>query len=470
MDKMIDGNDPRSAALERLRAQPYHPGALRIVLRSLAGKEADDPAWADLDVLPPPQHRMTARQHLVIGLAQEVSGNLTSGVQHLLAARWDVLVEDGWAWRTLRDVLVTPPDATDPWSRRQILGTWLQGLAQDHQIARQRRLVQEALLDRFPENVSAMLDLLAHGAAEPTPADILPALDRALQIVGMPADLGAAATRRMTGLPASDLMPRLAQMSRGPHWPSHRRNLLLLAARRLDVTAIEARARRPPMRRIEGDHHVTQDGGAGVTMVVLSGMGHIPGAPFRQFDAVMASRGIRCIYLLDRDDNAYIDGGRGFQSRQQMIDWLQGQVAQTPQNRLVTLGMSMSAIAAVALGLILRADGVLSYGGVISGLLSFRDQIGDDRPNDYALRAEALAGADCDLRTWFDRHEHRPKVHMHFAEPCALDRLHAEAIAAYDNVTLRPAPGHTEHLLPSEMLLRGSFAASVDAMIDDLGR
>lgn len=383
---------------------------------------------------------------LVLALAAPTGTPQEAGVRDAL--RRAILEEDDAA-RTARAVLCdwllqSPAGQSRPRLRLLALESLAQGNPQD--LARQWEVIRLLLERKELERFWAVFDRVLSQANDPRHMD-------------------ARMLLRLARLPAEALLARLPKMQK-PGWSKTRVQLLNAAARQVRLSP--DRLRRPPLARSGQPYQVTEDGGAGVTAIVFNGLGRNPGAPLAAFDAVLAERGIRAIYLFDDKGTAYITGAAGQISREATYALLQREIDLTPGNHVITIGHSMSAIAAVAYGLDLKVDGVLAFSAATTGRAADREAIGEKRGEDFARMAERLGGDETDLRTWFDRNPHRPKIHLHFAAKKPVDRAQAQRIADYDGVVLHEAAGHSEHALPAEMLLRGTLASAIDGLVKDL--
>lgn len=268
----------------------------------------------------------------------------------------------------------------------------------------------------------------------------------------------------LAGLPRAVVLPHLSALLGQPLWQRPMRQMM---AHALNAVPLPADLPRPVIRHLAGQEIVDSGaGGAGITFLVFCGMGHYAGAPVKPLDAALARRGIRAIWLDDRSGLCFARGlasagGSAAATQAHLVQRL----GRAPGHRLFTFGHSLAAIPALAYALHLGAEGALCLGGSMGASSAFRKALNDRRAGDMALAAEAVIGPDVDVATWYARTAHRPRVHLYAAEGQPLDQAHNRMMEGVAGVTVRVAEGHRDHILPAEMMYRGTFDAALDALI-----
>lgn len=268
----------------------------------------------------------------------------------------------------------------------------------------------------------------------------------------------------LAGLPRAVVLPHLSALLGQPQWQRPMRQMM---AHALNAEPVPADLPRPVIRHLAGQEILDSgDGGARITLLVFCGMGHYAGAPVKPLDAALARRGIRAIWLDDRSGQCF---ARGLPSAGGSAAGTEAHLAQrlaaTPGHRLFTFGHSLAAIPALAYALQLGAEGALCLGGSMGASTAFRKALNDRRAGDMARAAETVIGPDVDVATWYARIAHRPRVHLYAAEGQPLDQAHNRTMEGVVGVTVRVAKGHSDHILPAEMMYRGTFDAALDALL-----
>lgn len=312
---------------------------------------------------------------------------------------------------------------------------------------------------------------MARAMAKPA-GDFIPHLKTLVQFNDIPTYMpprnAIAITNELGKLPKEEVLEILSSMKAESNWHEHRRKFKDLLVRQ-EVPDTVGLKRPIVEKKSSPDVFISAPGTAKVTMIVFNVAGTKPGAPLATFDQQLALRGIRAIYLSDLKHQAFARGVKSLGPTQAaMHKFLREQIAEFPNDKVITLGASNSAVAAIATALALNLDGAISLAGFVSGATDFLASINDTRNPTLATQVADQIGEEADLRTWFNRYENRPQVHMHFAENKKFDRLHAEAIQEFENVSLHEWEGHVEHSLTSEMLLRGSFGVALDMMLAEI--
>lgn len=467
-----DSGDSVVKKLQDYRRAPEDRDRAQALGTAIGALVAQDPPWTELAGAAKPDATAPDAVVLVTAAMAWLQGRLPMAIRHLSVAAAPAAArpEMNVLWTGLREAIALSLQESVPVAVRAngALITGIVGVADAAKLALKASRLLELAGQCAPDAVVLRWELLLRRAAANPPEDIGPLLKDLMQHRNVPEVLPPrrllALSRALARMPDAERLDILNAMTRGRIWTAHRKNLIESLVKQMPV--VTESLRRPLIGRLTEEVHVSAPGDAGVTMIVFCGLGHGPAAPLAQFDMFLAQRGIRAIYLVDRQGQSYIKGLKSLGgNRSDMFRHLRRLVAEQPGDRVVTVGFSMSAIAATATALMLKAEAVLNFAGYISGAGRFLDAIGDVRNPGYAEEAERLARRDVDLRAWFARHDHRPLIHMHFAEGIALDRAHAAAIADIEGVSLFPQPGHREHRLPAEMMLRGSFAPALDQIL-----
>lgn len=440
------------------------------VVRRLRGKAPEDPEWQKLAGGAAPAETAPAEALLIAATEAWLRGG--PGLRQLAMAA--VLIparpELEAVWTELREAFLNSLSRSLPVAVKANTGLILRIVAMADALragGRARRILDLATAI-LPDEAALGWELMLRQAMAKPPEDIRPLLKRLIQRSTVPAELPPrrllALCRALSAMPEPERLEILSAMTRGYNWTQHRRHIIHTLSRQIPVETTGLR--RPLIGPLTGELHVSAPGDAGVTMLVFCGLGNSPAAPVPQFDMYLARRGIRAIYLADRQGRSYINGLKSLgDDRDSMFQHLRRLLDDCPGDRVITAGFSMSAIAATATALVLKGEAVITFGGYTSGASGFLEAIGDIRNPGYAEEAERLGGPDVDLRAWFATHEHRPVIHMHYAERMVLDRAHAEAIAGNEGVALFAHAGHTEHRLSAEMMVRGSFGPALDQII-----
>lgn len=439
-----------------------------------------DEAWAELARRKSLAEGVTPQRLMVDGLVALVDRNLALALRNLALMAAMVqeptgagLSEADLPWHGLRDLICARLQDPDAALAGAPALAWGLGLARQSGMPAKARILAEAS-GAAPARPAAkavvasdtllawvQATALAEGLLGEAPdaqemAEFLTLLDRLLAVRVVPKVMPEAMVQAIALLPMADLGPRLAAMQRGQIWIGHRLRVMFRAAQRHQVPA--ERLLRPLMVESEEPVIATSGGAAaGVTALVFCSRGKRPGAPFAAFDSHLAERGIRAIYLRDPEASAFVESPAALGEAQ--LAPLRALLAERPQDKLITIGFSLNALPAVAYGLALKARGILCYSGFVVSDKAERLALGDLRAADFDVPQEM------DLRPWVAKTRAKIQLHMHYAEGAPADRMHAQAAARYKLVQAFEAPGHVSRALPAEMILRGTFGASLDRML-----
>lgn len=310
-----------------------------------------------------------------------------------------------------------------------------------------------------PEGIRELWQKMQRTAASRPNRDVLPYLDALITVPQVPKEMSERLLNCIATLPLKDLLPRLERMRKGPVWGKHRNLITYRASGFLALPggALQRAVVPETVGAETADGIFVSDAGpADITAIVHCAMGRRPGGLIGKIDACLAQRGIRAIYVFDREGKDFVADLSGLETR---AAELRAQIANRPNDRLLMIGYAMNAMPAIGLGLALKARGVLCYSGLVTSDPAARAALGDNRPADFPVAQEM------DVRSWVAKAQTRPVIHMHFAPGIPADRAHAQALATCTEVDVLPAFGHFDRWLPAEMMLRGTFAASLDRMI-----
>lgn len=447
----------------RRAARASDPEALSALIREhLADPPATAAVWADLATLYRPSPPKDMETGLAVCLGAILDDKDGPALRALVRSAVVPEATDAElaAWAGLRNALAAEGDLGQDGLRQAC--QWVLTTRTARRWPKLRLRVMEWQAGDAPQDPAAQWAIVGELARGGEAAAAWAEFDRLVKARIKPPDEDLRTVSALARLPKDDILSRLSIIGRRG-WKSFRMRLVNAAARKLPIA--QELLRRPLVTRSKEPFVISEDGGAGVTAIVFNGRERMLGAPFAQIDAKLAERGIRTIHLFDDTGSAYISGAAGQPSAEAAFEFLLLLARQTPGNRLITLGNSMSAIAACAYGLNMRVDGVIGLASATTGTATERALIGDRRAGDFALKAEGLAGEETDLRTWFRRIPHRPIVHLHYAAGLKVDKAHAERLAEFEGVSLFEAEGHYVHSLPSEMLLRGTLGPAIDRML-----
>lgn len=466
------------AVLRRYLREPDFEEAAREFAGWLPQMGPQDPAWAELArarVLAP---GTTPERLMIDALVALVNRNMVQVLRNLAVTAASVLA--GWdlPWEGLRALVLLrlrdPEAALAPLGAETL--TWGADRARQAGMMLKARLLAEAAggpparrsaegeavsaetLLRWIQAVGLAEGLLGPQRAAADLAEFLDLLDGLIASRTVPKAIPEALVQAVASLPADLLLPRLALMQRGRIWTGHRLRILFRAAQ---IHAAPPETwQRPLLAETEEPILATEGGARAVTALILCCRGKRPGAPFAAFDSHLAARGIRAIYLRDPEAALCVPGPGALEPAQ--LAPLRALIAQRPKDQLITIGFGLNLLPALALGLALKAKGILSYSGFVLSDSAARRALGDLRAPEFALPTEL------DLRPWLAKSRSKFQLHMIHAQGAPADRIHAEQVARYKPVTLFETEALVGRGLPAEMMLRGSFGASLDRMLDSL--
>ena len=227
------------------------------------------------------------------------------------------------------------------------------------------------------------------------------------------------------------------------------------ARRREILRILRSLARAPkPSRATLGDDTgevlVSEAGDCHKVAVVFTGLAErVSGVPISVFDRLLANAGYRSLFLRDSSRRAFTCGiGSLAATARETVKALRPLIARKPGEEMLVIGTSGGGYASLRYGLALDADRI----AVLSGGTLCRPEdlaaLGDDRVPMIANHAVRLAGTDdftAPVSEFLPRQGPCPSIDMHYCDSMALDRAHAQLLAGFPTVSLRPTQDETRH-------------------------
>lgn len=201
-------------------------------------------------------------------------------------------------------------------------------------------------------------------------------------------------------------------------------------------------------------------------IVAFGGLAEELGIPAFEFMRIVESIGSRRIFLRDRRRIWYQRGVAGVGPTPDAVaDGLAGLVASSGASKVVFVGSSAGAYAALLFSTLVPVHEVIAFGPQTVIDPEVRASLGDERWHKSTAALERNGGPDeryRDLRPLFERFAgDRPKVTLHYAAESRLDVAHAERLAGISGVDLQSHPGR-DHNIPAALKRDGRLAALLE--------
>jgi pimeloyl-ACP methyl ester carboxylesterase len=164
--------------------------------------------------------------------------------------------------------------------------------------------------------------------------------------------------------------------------------------------------------------------------------------PFFEFAKVTAPLGVKKVYVRDHEQAWYHKGVMGAaENIDALVGYLRRQIQEHGCRRVVTLGNSMGAYAAILTGCQLPADEVVAFSPqtFIGRFRRLLRRVGRwSRQLSGAYRSRSAQRAYFNLRSVLRRKSGATTYHLYYAKGNRLDACHAEHLAGLPGVHLHP--------------------------------
>lgn len=204
-------------------------------------------------------------------------------------------------------------------------------------------------------------------------------------------------------------------------------------------------------------------------LVAFAGVGGAFGFPVFEFYTMLADVPVNKLFVRDLRRAWYHLGVPGLgRDLGEIAVAIRRRAEEAGASRLVTLGVSSGAYAALALGAIAGADGALAFSPQ-----SFIDPVrrrrhGDDRWHEMVNPLYAVLGTQqpsYDLRWILRQHRDHGRLDVWFPLRHKLDTVHAARLLGVPGVRLRPK-WTRDHNVARELRDDGKLRSVVEAMLD----
>lgn len=243
-------------------------------------------------------------------------------------------------------------------------------------------------------------------------------------------------------------------------WPQHiRRQLGEFIAVMSRLSELPP-AKRPVIDNFKGDFITSENGPDDHMVIIFTGLRDQLGMiNIRLFDRFLAARGMGAIYLSDFNRMGYCHGIKSLAPNVAgTIEKLRGFLQSHGTQRLSVLGISSGGYASLRYGLLLGADEISCFSGGTVARPADMKRLGDDRVKVIARRIEQSGTDFLDpVRDVMTTVEIQPDIRLYFGNQAKLDRVQAEDIAHFDNVTLCPIAGYEQHNVFTHVLGSGEL-------------
>lgn len=219
------------------------------------------------------------------------------------------------------------------------------------------------------------------------------------------------------------------------------------------IAVIEQLSQLPPAKRdlltdFSGDCVVSKPGPDGKVAIVFTGLHDKVGKLANElFDRFLAASGIGAIYLHDHRRMGFCTGVASLgPNATGTVAGLKSVITELGATQLTVIGISMGGYASLRFGLLLDADQILCFSGGTVALPADMKRVGDPRVKIMARRIERSDAEFVEpVRDVLEASQSNSNIQLYFAENMDVDKLQAEDLKDFPNVTLHPISNSTQH-------------------------